>query len=228
MANTPPVATVMPVSRREVLKTASAGFGYLALASLLGQEAARAAASEKPKPLAPKAPHFRTKAKRIIFLFMEGAQSHLDTWEYKPRLQAEDGKVGPGGGTLAGSKFKFRQHGKTGTWVSELYPHLAKHVDKLCFLRGLHTDTPAHPQAVIQLHTGTALAQLTRPSMGAWLLYGLGTENQDLPGYITINPPPNFGGAVNYGTAFLPAHFQGTRINDSGYLPNLKGEADTS
>src|SRR4051794_2629001 len=224
MANTQPVATTMFPSRREMLKTASAGFGYLALASLLGQEAARAA-TEKPKPLAPKAPHFRAKAKRIIFLFMEGAMSQMDTWEYKPQLQKDDGKVGPGGGTLVGSKFKFRQHGKTGTWVSELYPNLAKHVDKLCFFRGLHTDTPAHPQAVIQLHTGTALAQLTRPSMGAWLLYGLGTENQDLPGYITINPPPNFGGAVNYGTAFLPAHFQGTRINDSGYLPNLKARA---
>ncbi|MBI1914772.1 MAG: DUF1501 domain-containing protein [Planctomycetes bacterium] len=237
MANTRPVATpertfnvqgsAMPVSRREVLKTAGTGFGYLALASLLGQEAARAA-SEQPKPLAPKAPHFHSKAKRIIFLFMEGAMSQVDTWEYKPQLQKDDGKVGPGGGTLVGSKFKFRQHGKTGTWVSELYPNLAKHVDKLCFLRGLHTDTPAHPQAVMQLHTGTALAQLTRPSMGAWLLYGLGTENQDLPGYVTINPPPNFGGAVNYGTAFLPAHFQGTRINDTGYLPNLKARAPAS
>src|SRR5205085_6157533 len=92
--------------------------------------------------------------------------------------------------------------------------------------RGLHTDTPAHPQAVIQLHTGTALATLTRPSMGAWLMYGLGTENQDLPGYITINPPPNFGGAVNYGSAFLPAHFQGTRISDTGFLPNLKAASN--
>ena len=96
------------------------------------------------------------------------------------------------------------------------------------FIRGLHTDTPAHPQAVIQLHTGTALASLTRPSMGAWLLYGLGTENQDLPGYVTINPPPNFGGAVNYGSAFLPAHFQGTRINDVGYVPNLKAQTALS
>src|SRR5262245_61665240 len=127
MANTRPVATAMSLSRREVLKTASAGFGYLALASLLGQEAARAAVGEKPKPLAPKAPHFRAKAKRIIFLFMEGAMSQVDTWEHKPRLQKDDGKVGPGGGTLVGSKFKFKQHGQSGTWVSELYPHLAKH-----------------------------------------------------------------------------------------------------
>ena len=100
---------------------------------------------------------------------------------------------------------------------------MAKHADKLCWLRGLHTDTPAHPQAVVQLHTGSANAALTRPSMGAWLLYGLGTENQDLPGYVTINPPPNFGGAVNYGSAFLPAHFQGTRINDRGLPAEPEG-----
>src|SRR5262245_56012547 len=213
MMNTPSIA--LP-SRRDALKTAGAGFGYLALAGLLGEAAAA------NRPLAPKPPHLRARARRIIFLFMEGALSQMDTWEYKPRLQGEDGKPGPGGGTLVASKFRFRQHGQTGTWVSELYPSLARHVDKLCFIRGLHTDTPAHPQAVIQLHTGTALAQLTRPSMGSWLLYGLGTENQDLPGYVTINPPPNFGGAVNYGSAFLPAHFQGTRISDAGYLPNLK------
>jgi Protein of unknown function (DUF1501) len=210
------------LSRRQILKSASAGFGYLALAGLLGQNAARAAAA--PGPLAPRAPHFRPRAKRIIFLFMEGAMSQMDTFEYKPHLQRDGGQEGPGGGTLTASKFRFGRHGRTGTWISELFPHVARHVDKLCFLRGLHTDTPAHPQAVIQLHTGTALAQLTRPSMGAWLLYGLGTENQDLPGYITINPPPNFGGAVNYGSAFLPAHFQGTRLGDRGEMPNLRRE----
>jgi hypothetical protein len=216
-------------SRRQALKSAGTGFGYLALASLVGQYApqvrAEAVNTAKNGPLAPKAPHFPAKAKRVIFLFMQGATSQMDTWEYKAKLQADDAKVGPGGGTLTASKFKFAQHGQTGTWVSELYPHTAKHVDKLCFIRGLHTDTPAHPQAVLQLHTGAALASLTRPSMGSWLMYGLGTENQDLPGYVTINPPPNFGGAVNYGSAFLPAHFQGTRINDSGYLPNLKAQA---
>ena len=216
------------INRRQVLKTANAGFGYLALASLLRETAPRTAvaqdAPQANRPLAPKKPKFPVKAKRVIFLFMEGATSQMDTWDYKPKLQEDDGKVGPGGGTLTASKFKFSQHGQTGTWISELYPNVAKHVDKLCFLRGLHTDTPAHPQAVIQLHTGAAQAQLTRPSMGAWLLYGLGTENQDLPGYITINPPPNFGGAVNYGSAFLPAHYQGTKINDSGYLPNLKAQ----
>jgi hypothetical protein len=203
---------------------------------MLGQSDSRAtaapvsnvkSAAPTPGPLMPKPTHFPVKAKRIIFLFMEGAASQMDTWEYKPQLQADGGKVGPGGGTLTASKFKFQQHGQTGTWVSELYPHVAQHVDKFCFIRGLHTDTPAHPQAVIQLHTGTALASLTRPSLGAWLMYGLGTENQDLPGYITVNPPPNFGGAINYGSAFLPAHFQGTRINDVGFVPNLKAQTAT-
>ncbi|MFO1041677.1 MAG: DUF1501 domain-containing protein [Planctomycetaceae bacterium] len=212
-------------SRRSLLKTAGTGFGYLALAGMLGLQNKKAAAESRVEaPLSPKLPQLAAKAKRIIFLFMEGAMSHVDTFDYKPLLQESDSKPGPGGGKLVASKFKFSQHGQTGTWVSELYPHVAKHVDQLCFIRGLHTDTPAHPQAVIQLHTGARVASLTRPSMGAWLLYGLGTENQDLPGYITINPSPNFGGAVNYGSAFLPAHFQGTRINDSGFLPNLKAE----
>jgi hypothetical protein len=209
------------LSRRQALKTAGAGFGYLALAGLLGRTTARAATNE-PGPLAPRRPHFTPRAKRIIFLFMEGAMSQVDTWEYRPHLQRDDGRPGPGGGTLTGSRFGFRRHGRTGTWVSELFPHTARHVDQLCFIRGLYTDTPAHPQAVIQLHTGTALASLTRPSMGAWLLYGLGTENEELPGYVTINPPPNFGGAVNYGSAFLPAHFQGTRISDTGALSDLR------
>ena len=176
------------LSRRQILKSANTGFGYLALASLLRETAPRMASASQDstghRPLAPKPPQFPVKAKRIIFLFMEGAASQMDTWDYKPKLQEDDGKVGPGGGTLTASKFKFAQHGQTGTWISELYPNVAQHVDKLCFLRGLHTDTPAHPQAVIQLHTGAAQAQLTRPSMGAWLMYGLGTENQDLPGFI--------------------------------------------
>jgi hypothetical protein len=219
-----------PLSRRQILRSSGTGFGYLALAGLLGQNR-QATASEQTaeeRPLAPKAPHFPTKVKRIIFLFMEGAMSHVDTFEYKAALQQNDQKPGPGGGKLVASKFRFAQHGNSGAWVSELYPQVAKQVDKLCFIRGLHTDTPAHPQAVIQLHTGAKIASLTRPSMGSWLLYGLGSENQDLPGYITINPSPNFGGAVNYGTAFLPAYYQGTKVTDTGYLPNLKASQLTS
>lgn len=209
-----------PISRRSLLKSAGGGFGYLALAGLLGQQTARALSAEKP--LAPHAPHFPAKAKRIIFVFMEGAMSGVDTFEYKPELQANDGKGGPGGGKLTASKFAWKQYGQTGSWFSELLPNIAQHADDLCWLRGLHTDTPAHPQAVVQLHTGSANAALTRPSMGSWLLYGLGTENQDLPGYVTIDPSPNFGGAVNYGSAFLPAHFQGTKITDTGFVPNLR------
>lgn len=211
------------LSRRTLLRSAGAGFGYLALSGLLAQANAKSLGSvaSAQKPLAPKQPPLPAKAKRIIFIFMEGAMSQHDTFDYKPKLQADDGKPGPGGGTLTASKFGFRPYGQTGSFFSELLPNIAKHADELTWLRGLHTDTPAHPQAVVQLHTGSANAALTRPSMGAWLLYGLGTENQDLPGYITINPPPNFGGAVNYGSAFLPAHYQGTRINDRGFLPNV-------
>lgn len=212
------------LSRRSLLRSAGAGFGYLALAGLVGQQAARAITGGGPvaKPLAPRSPHFKPKAKRIIFIFMEGAMSGVDTFEYKAELQRNGGKSGPGGGTLTASKFAFKQYGQTGSWFSELLPNIAQHADKFCWLRGLHTDTPAHPQAVVQLHTGSANAALTRPSMGSWLLYGLGTDNQDLPGYVTINPSPNFGGAVNYGSAFLPAHYQGTRITDTGFLPNLQ------
>jgi len=230
MPEFPSLPIVGGLSRRQALKHAGTGFGYLALAGLLGENGRRAIAASPSRlgPLAPRAPHFPAKAKRIIFLFMSGAISQMDTFDYKPVLQKSDGKVGPGGGTLTASKFKFARHGETGTWVSELYPHVAQHVDKLCFIRGLHTDTPAHPEAVIQLHTGAALASLTRPSLGAWLMYGLGTENQDVPGYVTINPPANFGGTVNYGSAFLPAHFQGTKVSDVGYLPNLKAKASES
>ena len=223
--------SALPVSRRLMLKSAGAGFGYLALVGLLGAQAKanpdRKVGGGAPKPLAPKEPHFPVKAKRLIFVHMNGAMSQHDTFEYKPQLFKDNGKPGPGGGTLTAPKFQFRRYGDTGSWFSELLPNLARHADKLCWLRGLYTDTPAHPQAVVQLHTGSANAALTRPSMGAWLLYGLGTENQDLPGYVTINPPPNFGGAVNYGSAFLPAHYQGTRINDAGYLPNLKATTAT-
>lgn len=216
------------ISRRDALRSSSAGFGMVALASLLAQNhSLRAADAPAEKPLAPKKPHHEPKAKRIIFVFMQGAIAQHDTFEYKPQLQQNDGKTGPIGGKLAASKFKFKQYGETGSWFSELLPNLGQHADKMCWLRGLHTDTPAHPQAVVQLHTGAANATLTRPSMGAWVLYGLGTENQDLPGYVTINPPANFGGAVNYGSAFLPAHFQGSRVDDRGYVPNLKPRLET-
>lgn len=206
--------------RRSLLRSAGAGFGYVALSAMLNEQ--KLQANEPSNSNYTARPHFTPRASRIIFVFLQGAISQVDTFEYKPELQANDGKAGPNGGTLVGSKFKFRQYGETGSWFSELLPNLATHADSLCWLRGLHTDTPAHPQAVVQLHTGAKNATLTRPSMGAWLLYGLGSENKDLPGYITINPPASLGGAVNYGSAFLPAQFQGSKISDRGYVPNLQ------
>ena len=205
MDNTPHVVPVR--SRREFLTKCGSGLGALAFAHLLSEDSFSAVTAPR-NPLAPKKGHHEAKAKSVIFLFMEGAMSGVDTFEHKPELQSNDGKGGPGGGKLTASKFSFKQYGQSGTWFSELMPNIAGHADSLCWLRGLHTDTPAHPQAVVQLHTGSANAALTRPSMGSWLLYGLGTDNQDLPGYVTINPSPNFGGSVNYGSAFLPAHLQ--------------------
>ncbi|HEV3339214.1 MAG TPA: DUF1501 domain-containing protein [Pirellulales bacterium] len=200
------------LSRRELLQSASCGFGYLALASLCTE----LAASESSNPLAPKPPHFTPHAKRVIFLFMQGAPSHVDTFDYKPQLARDDGKAAPGKGNrkLLKSPFTFKQHGKSGLWLPEIFPELAKHADDLCLLNSLQTDLPNHPQASVQMHTGNF--QQTRPSMGAWTLYGLGTENQELPGFITINPPGGAGGAANYGSAFLPAAFQGTRIGGDG------------
>ena len=127
---------------------------------------------------------------------MQGGPAHMDTFDYKPKLTADDGKPGTsrgGGAKLSASPFKFAQHGQSGLWISELFPTSRKHADELCLLRGMHTDIPNHPQAFVQLHTGSA--QFVRPSIGAWTLYGLGTENENLPGFITISPPLQFGGA---------------------------------
>jgi len=215
------------ISRRNILRIAGTGFGHVALSGILGSLAQKAGAQEdNHNPLASRKPPLPAKAKRVIFLFQEGAMSSVDTFEYKPELEKRDGKSGPGGGTITASRFKFKRYGESGAQFSELLPNIATHADDLCFLRGLYTDTPAHPQAVVQLHTGSANAALTRPSWGSWLLYGLGTDNQNLPGYITINPPIAFGGAANYGSAFLPAYYQGTAITDQGYLPNLKAASE--
>ncbi len=166
-------------------------------------------------PLSPKVPPLPGKAKRVIFLTMRGGPSHVDTFDYKPRLLADTGKPGKRPGTLLlGSKWKFEKSGKSGLWISALFPNLAKHADELCLINSMQTDLPAHPQAFLNLHTGTT--RFLRPSLGAWTTYGLGTVNQNLPGFVTITPPTDFGGAQNYGTAFLPAIYQGTRIGALG------------
>ena len=212
-----------------MLKGAGCGFGYLALAGMCGQmfpshsSAAAAVAQAYQSPLAPRFPQFPAKAKRVIFLFMQGGPSHIDTFDYKPKMKQA---ISHGGkGNILPSPFKFTRQGQSGLWMSELYPNLGKHADDLCILNGMHTDNPAHPQATIALHTGSAT--FVRPSVGAWVLYGLGTQNQNLPGFITINPVSGLGGAQNYGSAFLPATFEGTRVDDGG-IPDLRNRSLTT
>lgn len=206
-------------TRRQMLRSAvaGAGFGYLAWAGLANQ----LAAAEGKNPLAPKLTHHAAKAKRIIFVFMHGGPSQVDTFDWKPRLIKDDGKelpFAPAAGATVSRKimqplWKFKQYGESGAWVSDLFPEMAKHVDDLCFLKGMHTEGQSHGQAVLQLHTGAQA--LTRPSVGSWVTYGLGTENQDLPGFITICPTRSHGGVQNYGNAFLPAVYQGTAIGSA-------------
>ena len=199
------------VNRRQMLQYASCGFGWLAFSGMLGRSA-NARAGVRPlmeNPLAAKQPHFAAKAKHVIFLCMRGGPSHLDTFDYKPKLQSDSGKPGPRPGSkLLASKFKFTKAGKSGLWFSELYSELAKQADQLCFINSMQTDLPAHPQALVRLHTGTS--QFVRPSLGAWTLYGLGTENENLPGFVALNPQAT--AAQNYGNAFLPAIYQGTKV----------------
>jgi len=189
-------------SRRLALKTASSGFGYLAFSAL-----STMAAEQERNPLAPKSPHFEGKAKRVIFLCMQGGPSHVDTFDYKPALSKDSGNDARGFAKLLGSPWEFKQQGQSGLPISELFPEVGKHADELCIINSMHTDLPNHPQAQTQLHTGNF--QFVRPSLGAWTLYGLGTDNQSLPGFVTLAPP---NGAQNYGSAFLPAIYQGTPI----------------
>ncbi len=212
------------MSRRAALKSLSSGFGYLAFAGL-----STMAAEKAQSPLAPKAPHFQPRAKRVIFLCMRGGPSHLDTFDYKPELKKHSGEPGKygarGGAKLLGSPFEFKPSGKSGLHISELYSKVAEHADDLCIVNSMATDLPNHPQAVVQMHTGNF--QFVRPSLGAWTLYGLGTVNENLPGFITINPSIGFGGAQNYGSGFLPAIYQGTAIGQerrslrSAKVPNI-------
>jgi hypothetical protein len=214
-----------PLSRREMLKQFSGGFGMLALAGLLGENAraATAAAKNAPQnPLAPKAPMFAPKAKRVIFLFMHGGPSQVDTFDPKPLLTRDDGKPLPfakprvtfaATGNLLKSPWEFKQYGQSGIPVSELFPEVAQCVDDLCVIRSMKADNNAHGGALLQLHTGSDT--FVRPSMGSWITYGLGTENQNLPGFITICPTLGHGGVQNWSSAFLPAYAQGTPIGNA-------------
>ncbi len=202
-----------PFSRRAALKSMASGFGYLAFASLAHQAAARGASTGN-SALDPKPTHFAPRAKHVIFLCMNGGPSHVDLFDYKPELQSRSGQgMTPGqinSAKLMGSPFKFRQHGESGMWMSDVLPELAKQADDLCVVRSMQTDLPNHSQAFVQMHTGSF--QFVRPSFGAWTLYGLGTENANLPGFVTLNPPSDNGGARNYGSGFLPSICQATKI----------------
>jgi hypothetical protein len=207
------------ISRRTLLDTARCGFGGLTLAVLAHEEAVRsrrAAGAEPPSGGGARAPHFALRARRVVFLCMEGAPSHVDTFDPKPRLVVDNGRSVPGapgraGGKLLASPFRFRPHGASGLEISELFPLVARHADRLRLLRGMHTDLPNHAQAFIQMHCG--IHRSPRPSLGAWVHYGLGSLNDDLPGFVTISPPRNVGGAANYGACFLPAVHQGMRLD---------------
>ena len=199
----------MHFSRRQALKNVSAGFGYLAFAGLCSRGNAEADVSINP--LAVKPTHFPAKAKRVIFLCMQGGPSHVDTFDYKPQLIKDHGKRGTYGGSLLKSPWQFRQRGESGLWISDLFPEVAQHADDLCLIRSMQCDQPVHPGAMTQMHTGTA--QFVRPSLGAWTLYGLGTENDSLPGFVSLSPPA--GSSRNFGSAFLPAIYGGTKVGRS-------------
>ncbi|HAH45007.1 MAG TPA: DUF1501 domain-containing protein [Planctomycetaceae bacterium] len=204
------------ISRRDMLRQSSAGFGSLALAALLGGKSQAGQTPFEPQP------HFTPKAKRVIFLFMHGGPSHMDTFDYKPQLQKDSGKPLPFDKpkifsaqtcNLLGSPWKFQRHCESGAWVSELFPHVAGCVDDLCIINSMYGSNSRHGGALLELHTGSDT--FVRPSMGSWITYGLGSENQDLPGFITVCPTLTHGGVNAYSSSFLPADFQGTPIGNA-------------
>jgi hypothetical protein len=209
------------ITRRQFLQRAGMGFGALSLAALLGEElfGARAGAVESAASLIPRAPHFPAKAKHVVHIFAQGAPSHVDTWDPKPALTQYDGKTIPGHeGVAMASPFKFSKKGRSGIEVSEVFPKLGELVDDLGVISSMYTDIPAHEVATFFMNTGST--RLARPSIGSWVLYGLGTENQNMPGYISLRPggtPP--GGSSNWQASFLPGVYQGVSINTK--VPNV-------
>ena len=203
-------------SRRRALQTLGCGFGSLAMAGL-------AAGESHPTAFRKHA----ARAKRIIFLFMQGGVSHVDSFDYKPKLAAEDGRLLDFADLRSLAKtgkspqqrvmkplWDFAQHGESGLWGSSLFPEMCAHLDDMCVIRSMHTEGIAHGPATLFLHTGTTT--FVRPSMGAWINYGLGSENQNMPGFVTISPSLGNGGPRNYGNAFLPAVYQGTPVGRAG------------
>jgi Protein of unknown function (DUF1501) len=222
--------------RRDFLRLSGAGFGALAFSALRQLEAAnspaRSPALDPLQPFAPRPPHFRPRAKSVIFLYLVGGPSHVDTFDYKPTLQKLSGQPVPTSirkaveaskhgnvfrdckDELLASPFKFSQCGRSGMWVSELWPNVARHVDDLCFIHSLQSDSNNHAPASYAMHTGDV--RPGKASLGSWVTYGLGSENQDLPGYVALFDAGPLGGSANYSNGFLPTAFQPTRLRDAG------------
>jgi hypothetical protein len=222
-------------TRRDFLQSTGSGLGLLALAGLFGQERTAAgsigsvAEDRALHPLAPRAGHFAAQARSVIWLFMNGGPSQVDTWDYKPDLARRDGQELPGFdkntgffteqvGPLMKSPFRFRQHGQSGTWVSEIFPKLAAHVDEMAFIHSCFTETNNHSPALFEINTG--LSRMGFPCVGSWVTYGLGTENQNLPGFVvmydTLGRGLPKGHSLNWGPGFLPGIYQGTALNGQG------------
>lgn len=216
-------------SRRHFLSTTACGFGSLALAAMAHGAGGDSLAEvlDPRSPLCPRRPHHAPKAKRIIFLFMAGGVSHVDSFDHKPLLTERNGdmmtfddarSVAKTGMGSTQRVFKplwdFHQYGQSGKWCSDLFPNINKHVDDLCFIHSMHTEGVAHGPATLFMHTGST--SFIRPSMGSWVSYGLGTENENLPAFVTLSPSLGNGGPRNYGTAFLPPIFQGTALGRAG------------
>jgi hypothetical protein len=211
----------MPLSRRQALQRFASGFGMLGLIGLLADETSAVAGSDAANPLAVRPPRFPARAKRVIFLFMSGGPSHVDTFDPKTRLARDNGKPLPfemphlqrtRTGNLLQSPFKFQKHGQAGIEVSELLPHVASCIDDICVIRSMVADNINHNGACLQMNTGEQT--FSRPSMGSWVTYGLGSENQSLPGFLVISPSQPAQGAPLWSSSFLPAAYQGTLISD--------------
>jgi len=227
-------------TRRQLLKTSAVGFGHLALQALLGQESSAASTN----PLVPQQPHHPPRARRIVFLFMKGGPSHVDTFDPKPMLDRDHGKPLPFDlprvtfakqGNLLKSPWKFHQYGESGLPVSELFPHVARHIDDLCILRSVYGTNPAHGGALLKLHTGSD--QFVRPSMGSWVTYGLGTENENLPAFVVLVAIPSNReqeqaiSARLWSAGYLPGQHAGVSFRSQGdpilYINNPPGIPDS-
>ena len=207
----------LPLTRRQMLARVGTGFGTLGMASMFAEEQmAVSAPTVSNSPLLPKPSHFPAKAKHVIFLFMNGGPSHVDTFDPKPELEKQAGKPGPGGKFMP-SPFKFHSQGESGIEVSEIFPHIGKRVDDICVIRSMFTSTPNHEPGLFMMNSG--VQQPIRPCLGSWLTYGLGSENQNLPGFLVLCPGKPVVGPALWSNSFLPGIYQGTHINNAKIDP---------